>query len=295
MSNSTGDQWAQWLLHRRHGGDAAAQQAMLDELYQVRDKVLAHAVLAAGDVLLDVGAGDGLIAFGALPLVGAQGKVIFSDVSLVLLAHCRTLAEQMAVGSRCTFVEASADDLTALADRSVDAVTTRSVLIYVPDKRQALQEFYRVLKPGGRLSVFEPINRFGYPEPAHLFIGYDVTPVREIAAKVSAIYQRLQPRDSDPMLDFDERDLLALAEEAGFAELHLELHADVTSAQPQRWEVFLRQSGNPKIPTHEEAMLEALTPAEYAQLTMHLRPLVEQGQGISRMAVAYLWAVKRPT
>jgi ubiquinone/menaquinone biosynthesis C-methylase UbiE len=49
----------------------------------------------------------------------------------------------------------------------VDAVTTRSVLIYVKDKRRASEEFHRVLKPGGRLSIFEPINSFTYPEPPH--------------------------------------------------------------------------------------------------------------------------------
>jgi len=59
---------------------------------------------------------------------------------------------------RCEFVHASAEDLSVLEDASVDVVTTRSVLIYVPDKRRTFEEFHRVLKPGGRLSIFEPIN-----------------------------------------------------------------------------------------------------------------------------------------
>jgi ubiquinone/menaquinone biosynthesis C-methylase UbiE len=78
----------------------------------------------------------------------------------------------------CEFVFASADDLSPLVDASVDVVTTRSVLIYVSAKQQAFKEFYRVLKPKGRLSIFEPINRFAYPEPPHIFMGYDITPVR---------------------------------------------------------------------------------------------------------------------
>jgi ubiquinone/menaquinone biosynthesis C-methylase UbiE len=43
---------------------------------------------------------------------------------------------------------------------SVDVVTTRSVLIYVKDRARAFAEFARVLRPGGRTSLYEPINRF---------------------------------------------------------------------------------------------------------------------------------------
>ena len=39
--------------------------------------------------LLDVGAGDGLIAFGALEKLGPTGKVIVSDISESLLKHAR--------------------------------------------------------------------------------------------------------------------------------------------------------------------------------------------------------------
>jgi SAM-dependent methyltransferase len=243
-------------------------------------------------VLLDVGAGDGLIAFGALPLVGEQGRVIFSDISQDLLDYCRSLAEQMAVRDRCAFVQASADDLSAQEDGSVDVVTTRSVLIYVCAKRQAFREFYRVLKPGGRLSIYEPINRFRLPAPQPLLFGYDVTPVQTSASKVAAVYDRLQPADTDPMLDFDERDLLTFAWDAGFRELRLELQITVTSAKPRCWDVFARQSGNPNIPTPEEAIKEVLSPTEAEQLTGHLRSLVETGQGMQQVAEAYLWAVK---
>ncbi len=66
MPRTSQDRWAQWLLQRRHGGDEQRLQMMLDWLYPVRDKVLQHANLQDGEVLLDVGTGDGLIAFGAL-------------------------------------------------------------------------------------------------------------------------------------------------------------------------------------------------------------------------------------
>lgn len=284
------DQWARWLLHRRHGGDAAQQKVMQEALRAVRDGVLSHAGIAEGVTLLDVGAGDGLIAFGALPLVGERGRVVISDVSQDLLDYCRARAGEMGLLDRCRFLQASAEDLSALDDASVDAVTTRSVLIYVSAKEWALREFRRVLKPGGRLSIYEPINRFAFPEPPHRYLGYDVALVHDLADKLRAVYLRLQPPDSDPMLDFDERDLLALVERAGFEEIHLELQAEIKPAQPARWEVLVRQSGNPKIPTLDEAMAEALTPAERERFAAHLRPLVEAGHGARRMAIAYLWA-----
>jgi hypothetical protein len=67
MPESICDQWAQWLLQRRHGGDPAQQKSDVAGLAQVRHHVLRNAQLAAGDVVLDVGTGDGLMAFGAGP------------------------------------------------------------------------------------------------------------------------------------------------------------------------------------------------------------------------------------
>jgi ubiquinone/menaquinone biosynthesis C-methylase UbiE len=131
MTSNTQDQWTQWLLHRRFGGDLQRGQAMLQELAVWRDRILERATVAEGETVLDVGCGDGLTAFGALDRVGEDGVVIFSDISQDLLDHCRSLAEQMQTLGRCRFVRAPADDLAALAPGSVDVVTTRSVLIYV--------------------------------------------------------------------------------------------------------------------------------------------------------------------
>ncbi|MGB8644795.1 MAG: methyltransferase domain-containing protein [Anaerolineae bacterium] len=286
------DIWSRWLLDRRFGGDPRRMQTVLEFLNPVRDRVLRHANLGEGQTLLDVGCGDGLIAFGALEGTKTS-RVIFSDISQDLLTHTRSLAREMHVLDRCVFLCASADDLSPLPDSSTDAVTASSVLIHVQAKQKAFDEFYRVLGPGGRLSIFEPINRFAYPEPAHLFDGYDVSPVQALAHKVNAVYLRLQPVETDPMLDFDERDLLALAEKAGFRKAQLELQIEIAPCSENvGWDTFLRIAGNPRIPTLEEAMREALTPGETESFTTHLRPLVERGKGVRRSAVAYLWAVK---
>jgi ubiquinone/menaquinone biosynthesis C-methylase UbiE len=292
MSESRHDIWSQWLLHRRHGDDPQYLPTLLAYLSRIRDTVLDHAHLTAGDTVLDVGCGDGLIAFGALEREPAC-TVIFSDMSQDLVHHVQTLAQRLALQHRCQFVQAAAEDLSALPDASVDVVTTRSVLIYVEAKAQAFAEFYRVLKPQGRLSIFEPINRFVTAHASTRWWGYDVTPVQELAEKISAVYARLQPRDTDPMLHFDERDLLQWAEQAGFTDIDLTLEVEIKPyARPRNWETLYGTAGNPKIPTLAEAIQQALTGEEAEQFIAHVRPLADARQGKQRFAQAYLWAVK---
>lgn len=281
----TGDPWARWVLRPDNE---------LVSMHPVRDRVLSNGDVAAGDTLVDVGTGSGLIAFGALELVGPKGKVVFCDVSEELLEHCRSVAVASGVSDRCHFIVASADNLQPLADGTVDVLTTRSVLVYVEDKAHAFREFFRVLRQGGRLSIFEPINRFDYPWPPDRFFGYDVTPVADIAGKVMAVYSRFQSPD-DPMLDFDERDLLRHAENAGFTDIHLTLEVTIDSRPwtgGLSWDKFLRVAGNPRVPPLQEVLDEALTTPEKQRLADHLQPLVEAGRGENRLSLAYLWAVR---
>lgn len=289
------DRWHRWLLNVRFGGDTEAREQVLTQrLYPVRDKVLDKAQLQPGDTLLDVGAGDGLIAFGALERLGPPGRVIFCDISQDLLEHCRGAAEAEGLLGRCSFVLAPADHLSGVPTASVNVVTTRSVLIYVQDKAAALREFCRVLGPGGRISLAEPINRLMGWDDRSRFYGYDIRPVMALGEKVDAVYESIQPHGQDPMGDFDERDLVRHAEDAGFPVIDLELRVTVKNAkQPMPWERFLRSSGNPLIPTFGEAMDRALGPGKVAEFTAHLKPLVESGTGQERLVMAYLTAMKQ--
>ena len=289
MKEPRRDIWAEWLAEHRHGGDPEVRREMLEGLGSVRDKVLDRTALAKGESLLDVGCGEGLIGFGALER--GAGHVVFSDISDDLLDFCRETAGALGVLDRCSFVNAGAEDLADVHDAQVDVVTTRSVLIYVKEKARAFGEFFRVLRPGGRLSLFEPINRFCLAEQAQGFWGYPSDGLSDLAERVERIYEEIQP-PSDPMLDFDERDLIRLAEEAGFFPIELELQAEIRSIEPRPWPAFLNSSGNPRIPTIAQAMDRALTPDERERFSEHLRPLVEQGAGTWRMATAYVAAIK---
>ncbi len=289
-----GDKWSRWLLQRRSGGNRRSMQAALEGfLYPVRDKVLEHAALKPGETLIDVGCGDGLIGFGALDQA-AGSRVIFSDISTDLLEVTRSIAEDLDLMERCEFIRAPAEDLAPVADGSVEAVTTRSVLIYVADKRRALAEIYRVLAPGGRVSLFEPINRYFFPPPEDVFMGYDVGPVLPLARKVLAVARREESIGKDhPMMNFGERDLVEYAEGAGFREVHLELHVDIEPLKmPTSWEAFYNMAPNPNAPTLAEAVEEGLDEEEAGRFIDHLRGEFEAKRGVHRLAAAYLWAVK---
>jgi arsenite methyltransferase len=287
----TRDRWAEWILSRRFGGDEHAAAEVLDGLGKVRDRVLDRAEVRYGEIVLDVGCGDGLIAFGALERVGEDGRVIFSDVSQDLLDVSRELA---AGDARCEFILAGAEDLAAIADESVDIVTTRSVIIYVSDKRAAFREFFRVLRPGGRLSMFEPINRFGYPEPEGRFLGLDVQEIWPLARRLRDRYNRLSGGE-EAMLDFDERDLLELAHDAGFPNVDMQLEARIERGriwgrEPLPLEQLLRSAPNPNAPTFEEVLEAEFTADERARFLGYVRPRYEAAQMTGRSAVVYLRA-----
>jgi arsenite methyltransferase len=291
------DPWAAWVLERRFGDPEEAART-LEPLAPVRERVLEAAQIEGGDTVLDVGAGDGLIAFGALPLVGDEGRVIFADVSQELLDVSRELAGELEALDRCEFVLARAENLAPVADESVDVVTTRSVVIYVEDKQRAFDEFRRVLKPGGRLSIFEPINRFTFPEPDGHFGGFDLTSVSPLVERVKDTYNRLADSGDSTLIDFDERDLLEFAERAGFTKVELTYEAKIEHGAGAHWgsglswETFIRIAPNPLAPTLAETIDQALTPDEAERFVSHMRPLFESKDGTARSAVVYLRAVK---
>lgn len=283
------------MLHDRFGGDEIALQRTLEFLEPIRDRVLTAARISPGAVVADVGCGDGLLGFGALALVGDTGGVVFADVSEELLEQCRAIASQGESADRCRFVHTGAETLEGIEDGSIDVVMTRSVLIYVENKARAFTAFHRVLRPGGRISLYEPINRRYIELNRDTLFGYDAASILGLAAKVRAVFEDAAPADG-PMMGFDETDLFRLAESSGFSDIAVSLELSSTDRPPfagVAWDDLMKIRPNPHAPTFGEAIDQALSPDEARSVESYLRPLVdEKAGGRFRSADAYLYAVR---
>lgn len=287
------DEWSKWLFFTRFGGDTNRKNSLLAHYYYpIRDKVLRNARLSDHDTLLDVGCGEGIIGFGAIEK-SETCHVVFCDISQYLLNHVADLAMQKGLLHRCSFIQASAENPIPLYESSIDVVAVRSVLIYIDRKQEVFYEFYRIMRPGGRLSIFEPINQFSYPEPNHIFKGYEVSPIRDVVRKLKDFYWELLTATYNSMIDFDERNLVKLCEAAGFNDIHLELVVRVRQPPKHiKWETFINISCFPGFPNLTQAMKEVLTPEERDKFVNHMKPLVEENRAIHRTAVSYLKATK---
>jgi arsenite methyltransferase len=290
------DKWSKWLLETRFGDSRSAEEG-LKALRGVRDALLDKAQLQEGMTLLDVGAGNGLIAFGALEKLGTTGKVILADISEPLLERARASAAQMNVIDQCDFVKASAENLSAVANESIDIVTTRSVLIFVADKARALCEFYRVLRPGGRIALFETVHLPELHRPAERWTGlgtaaYPVValePVNDLVARFTS--PLMDKPEANTMKQSNHFDYLRLCEDSGFTGIEIQLRI-YSFSHKENLETVVNQSPNPLFPTPAEHMKNVFSPEERQRFLDHMRPLIEQGTGTTRLASVYIWASK---
>jgi demethylmenaquinone methyltransferase/2-methoxy-6-polyprenyl-1,4-benzoquinol methylase len=103
--------------------------------------------------LLDVAGGTGDIAFRFLE-AAPKGMVTVADINAEMLRVGKKRAEERGFADRSDFVCADAQKLP-LNDCSVDAYTIAFGIRNVTRPQEALNEAYRVLRPGGRLMVLE--------------------------------------------------------------------------------------------------------------------------------------------
>lgn len=104
-----------------------------------------------GASILDVGCGAGVDTILAGMMAGPTGRAVGIDMIAGMLDRARENLRRIGL-MNVTFQQASAEELP-FPDRTFDVVISNGVFNLVPDKRTALKEVFRALKPDGSLMV----------------------------------------------------------------------------------------------------------------------------------------------
>jgi arsenite methyltransferase len=294
------DVWSEWLLHRRHADDPAYHAVVKNVVQRYADQVLEAARLSPGMTLADIGAGEGILAFRAIERIGATLNVVLTDISAPMLAHAESVAAQRGISDQCTFLKCSAENFACLADSSIDVVAARAAIAYVADKAAAFNEFYRVLKPGGRISIAEPIlqDEAFFARALRRRVDTEKPQPPDQFLKLLHRWKAAQFPDTEetcaasPHVNYSERDLLNFVRGSGFSDIHLQLHIDVAPSLIRSWEIFLDSSPHPLAPSLRSVLAGQFTAAEREFFEKMVRPTVESGKNLTTDRVAYINATK---
>lgn len=105
--------------------------------------------IESGAHVLDVGCGAGVDALLAATLVGDSGKVLGIDLTPEMIQRARSNQKEMK-SANIEFRVASVQDLTGMEER-FDVVISNGVFNLIPEKEDAVQAVFGLLKPGGRV------------------------------------------------------------------------------------------------------------------------------------------------
>lgn len=126
----------------------------------------AIAELKAGEVVLDLGSGGGIDCFLAARKVGPEGRVIGLDMTPEMVKLARRNAKKMGA-ENVDFRYGEMEEIP-LPDESVDVILSNCVINLSPDKDAVFGEAYRVLRPGGRMSVSDIVIDGELPPPVRV-------------------------------------------------------------------------------------------------------------------------------
>jgi len=115
-----------------------------------------------GESVLDIGCGGGVDALVAGTLTGPSGRVLGIDMSSEMVTRARRNLSMTRL-TNVSFQEASGESLP-FPDQDFDVVISSGVFNLIPDKRKALREVFRVMKPGGRLLMADQVLTGDPPE-----------------------------------------------------------------------------------------------------------------------------------
>ena len=119
---------------------------------RLRRRFLRFVPVRAGERVLEVGCGSGVVVRDLAAVVGPRGEVVGIDPSRSMVEAARVLARTHALRRRMRWRVASGAALP-FADGRFDATLAVTVLLHVPDPQAVVREMVRVTRPGGRVAA----------------------------------------------------------------------------------------------------------------------------------------------
>jgi SAM-dependent methyltransferase len=204
--------WTQWLKQNRFAGQTPEMIEQTTKwLEAVRDVILVFAEILPHETVIHIGCGTGLLAFKALEMQNCKGKIIFSDKFQDCLNDCKRILDESGVVEGYEMLLSPCEHI-ALPESSVHKALMRSVLVHIVNKQLAINEVYRILKPGGKFCAFEPIIRsntryWAILDPLHI----------EKYDDFKRVENEIMENPLDSLCNFDEKTLKTNLEIAGFS------------------------------------------------------------------------------
>jgi ubiquinone/menaquinone biosynthesis C-methylase UbiE len=177
---------------------------------QIAHRLVEYGQVRAGQQVLDIATGTGMVALKAAERVGDEGRVVGVDISIGMLEQARRKAESLGL-NQVEFLLADAEALRfeggARWCYRFDRIFCASAFIWMSNLHDALCHWHHFLKPGGLISIH------AFADTA--FVGGVVA--QEIAAKYGIAFDMSKPTGTVEKC----RHLL---EQAGFesVEVHVE-------------------------------------------------------------------------
>jgi demethylmenaquinone methyltransferase/2-methoxy-6-polyprenyl-1,4-benzoquinol methylase len=177
-----------------------------------------HAALRPGQKVLDVASGTGDLAREFAKAVGAQGKVVMTDINEAMLQVGRERLEDAGIIGNIECVQADAEKLP-FDDNYFDCVSIAFGLRNVTQKANALKSMYRVLKPGGKLLILE-FSQANTPFLKKIYDLYSFHVIPKMGALVTNDRESYQYLVESIRMHPDQETLKTMMMDAGFEDVN---------------------------------------------------------------------------
>lgn len=281
--------WSKWLLKSRFEYMTEEQKEQtLRWLATVRNAVLGNADIQPEDTVIDLGTGTGLLALGALERINEFGKVIFSDKFEDCLLTCKELIKDFNFDKPYEFLLSDCCDIK-MPKNSVDKALMRSVLVHVLDKKQALAGIYRILRPQGIFSAFEPVIRSN-TKCWELVNEHDLSDYNDFKNAEEEFMSSV----NDPLTNFDEDTIAKDLDEVGFSDgiLDKQVVESKYIVEPGMVQSWVSIPPSPGAKTTREKFLMYFEEPKVNRYISELQQILENKVVTIKSNVLYIKAIK---